>query len=114
MEEKEKMEEIRAHNGSTIKVNISNKACEKYSGFKHGDFIVKDKKIAMAIGVGYNPFSLQTEFWKMEPGDLGVTSTDPKKWRKAEIEEVIEMFKNGKRSEITIVEYLDSKNAQVA
>ena len=61
----EKMEEIRAHNGSTIKVNISNKACEKYSGFKHGDFIVKDKKIAMAIGVGYNPFSLQTEFWKM-------------------------------------------------
>ena len=111
---KEEIEEIRAHNGATVKINTSEKACEKYSGFKHKDFIIKEGRLAVAIGIGYNHFSLQLEFWKMELGDLGITSTDPKRWRKATTEEIVEYYKTGKRPEISTVEYVESSKAQLA
>ncbi len=112
--EKEKIEEFIAHNEAKIKINTSDKVCEKYSGFKHKDLIIKEGRLAVVIGIGYNHFSLQLEFWKMELGDLGITNTDPKRWRKATTAEIIEYCKTGKRPEISTIEYIDSSKAQLA
>ena len=48
---KEEIEEIRAHNGAMIKINTSDKVCEKYSGFKRakqGSLIRKSKNFLRA------------------------------------------------------------------
>jgi len=110
----EKIVGLRAHNGSIVRINIDDEICQKLSGFKHLDIIAKENKIAIFIGVGNNPFSLQREAWKMEIGDLGITNIDTKKWHKAEAEEIIELFKTIKRQEILVLEYLDSEKAQIA
>lgn len=114
METNSEIIELKAHNGNIIKINTSEKECKNFSGFCHGELIIRNNELAVAMGTGENIFSLQKEFWLMKLGNLGITSSDPKKWHKASAEEIVEFFKNFKKPEIINIDYMDAPLAQQA